>query len=143
MRSQEPGSLREDVAALTRAVGDGDLSVDGMLVADGTLERCAHRYDELADQIEAQIRTVRTAVSLPGFGGFGSGDALRHGFEEKAVQAAERLQDYADAARRLAQTLRAGATAYTEHDAELAAAIGTVGAATGFTADSRDGVAHA
>ncbi|WP_019929219.1 type VII secretion target [Nocardia sp. BMG111209] len=142
MQSQEPGSLRNDVAALTRAVGDGELWVDGMLVADGTMERCAHRYDELADQIEAQLRIVRTAVSLPGFGGFGSGDALRHGFEEKAVQAADRLQDYADAARRLAQTLRAGATAYTDHDTAMATAIGRLGAATDFASDGA-GIAHA
>ncbi|MQY28657.1 type VII secretion target [Nocardia aurantia] len=142
MRSQEPGSLRNDVAALTRAVGDGELWVDGMLVADGTMERCAHRYDELADQIEAQIHTVRTAVSLPGFGGFGSGAALRHGFEEKAVQAADRLQDYADAARRLAQTLRAGAAAYADHDTAMATALGRLGAATDFTSDEA-GIAHA
>jgi hypothetical protein len=143
VQSQEPGSLRNDVAALTQAVDDGALWVDGMLVADGTMERCAHRYDELADQVEAQIATVRTALSLPGFGGFGSGDALRHGFEEKAVQAAERLQDYADAARRLARTLRAGAAAYADHDAEMAAAVGRVGAATSFASDGPEGGTHA
>jgi hypothetical protein len=127
MQSQEPGSLRNDVAALTQAVGDGELWIDGVLVADGTLERCANRYEQLADQVESQIRALRGAALLPGFGGFASGAALRHGFEDKSAQATERLQDYADAARRLALTLRAGAAAYIAQDTESAAALGRVG----------------
>ncbi|WP_280328931.1 hypothetical protein [Nocardia wallacei] len=130
MRSQEPGDLRSDVAALTQAVDDGRLWIDGVLVAEGVHERCARRYEQLADQVEQQIRTLRAAASLPGFGGFESGNALRRGFEDKAAQGAEKLQEYADAARQLAQALRAAAAAYTEGDAEMSAVIGRVGAET-------------
>src|SRR5919106_1510644 len=73
-----------DVAALNRAVDDGSLWIDGLLVAEGAHERCAREYEQLADRVEAQIRILGAAMSLPGFGGFASGDALRGGFERKA-----------------------------------------------------------
>jgi hypothetical protein len=119
--------LRGDVAGLAQAVDDGDLWIDGVLITEGTNERCARRYETLAEQVEQQIQALRVAASLPGFGGFESGAALRHGFEGKAADAVGRLQEYADAARQLAQTLRAAAAAYTEHDADAAAALRRVG----------------
>lgn len=125
VQSQETGDLRSDVAALTQAVDDGDLWMDGVLVTDGIHERCARRYETLAEQVEQQIRVLRPAASLPGFGGFESGGALRRGFEDKASDALERMQEYADAARQLAQTLRAAAAAYAQHDADIAAALGS------------------
>ncbi|WP_280261679.1 hypothetical protein [Nocardia wallacei] len=127
MQSQQPGDLRSDVAALTQAVDDGRLWIDGVLVGDGVHERCARRYEQLADQVEQQIRTLRAAAALPGFGGFESGIALQRGFEDKAAQGLQRLQEYADAARQLAHTLRAAAAAYDQHDADISAAIGRVG----------------
>ncbi|ATL70285.1 hypothetical protein [Nocardia terpenica] len=130
MQSQEAGDLRSDVAALSQAVDDGDLWIDGVLVTDGTHERCARRYEALADQVEQQIRTLAPAGSLPGFGGFESGQALRRGFEGKATDALQHLQEYADAARQLARTLRAAGAAYAQHDADMAAALGKVGANT-------------
>ncbi|MCP2274887.1 hypothetical protein SAMN04244553_2246 [Nocardia amikacinitolerans] len=116
------------VTALNQAVDEGRLWIDGVLVADGAHERCARRYEQLADEVEAQIGVLSAAVSLPGFGGFASGDALRRGFEDKAEGAIARLRDYADSARALAQTFRAAATAYTEADTELAAAVARVDA---------------
>ncbi|WP_036566701.1 hypothetical protein [Nocardia sp. BMG51109] len=130
MQSQEPGDLRSDVAALTQAVDDGRLWIDGVHVADGVHERCARRYEQLADQVEQQLRALRAAGSLPGFGGFESGNALRRGFEGKAAQALDRLQEYADAARQLAAALRAAAANYADNDAEMSAALGRVGADT-------------
>ncbi|WP_227980290.1 hypothetical protein [Nocardia spumae] len=124
MQSQEAGDLGTDVRALTQAVDDGELWIDGVLVGDGTHERCARRYEALAEQVELQIRTLGGAATLPGFGGFESGAALRRGFEGKAADAVDRLREYADAARQLAQTLRAAADAYARHDSDAAAAIG-------------------
>ncbi|MEU4345107.1 hypothetical protein AB0H00_28280 [Nocardia sp. NPDC023852] len=112
-----------DVAALNRAVDEGTLWIDGLLVADGAHERCARRYEQLADQVEAQIRVLNAATSLPGFGGFASGDALRAGFERKADGAIARLREYATGARELAQTFRAAAAAYQGADHALAAAV--------------------
>ncbi|MBV7704796.1 hypothetical protein NOVA_18645 [Nocardia nova] len=124
MQSQEAGDLRNDVGALAQAVDDGELWIDGVLVGDGTHERCARRYESLAEQVEQQIRILGAAASLPGFGGFESGQSLRRGFESKAADAVDRLREYADAARQLAQTLRAAAAAYAQHDADAATAIG-------------------
>ncbi|MEU7768555.1 hypothetical protein AB0B25_26090 [Nocardia sp. NPDC049190] len=112
-----------DIAALNRAVEDGTLWIDGLLVADGAPERCARHYEQLADRVEAQIRTLSTATSLPGFGGFASGDALRAGFERKADGAIAQLLEYATAARELAHMFRAAATAYQHADHALAAAV--------------------
>lgn len=112
-----------DVAALNRAVDDGSLWIDGLLVADGAHERCARQYEQLADRVEAQIRILSAATSLPGFGGFASGDALRGGFERKADGAIARLAEYATAARELAQTFRAAAAAYQNADQALAVAV--------------------
>ncbi|QIS15304.1 hypothetical protein [Nocardia arthritidis] len=117
-----------DVAALNKAVDDGQLWIDGVLVADGAHERCATRYEQLADRVEAQIRVLSGATSLPGFGGFASGDALRGGFESKADSAITHLRDYADAARALAQTFRAAAAAYDRADGQLASAVKATGA---------------
>ncbi|WP_067846191.1 hypothetical protein [Nocardia lijiangensis] len=119
-------AAQPQVTALNRAVDEGRLWIDGVLVAEGAHERCARRYEQLADEVEAQIQVLSAAASLPGFGGFASGDALRRGFENKAEGAAARLRDYADSARALAQTFRAAATAYTEADTELAATLGRV-----------------
>ncbi|MEV6389187.1 hypothetical protein [Nocardia xishanensis] len=129
--SAEPapgGAARPQLTALNQAVDEGRLWIDGVLVAEGAHERCARRYEQLADEVEAQIQVLSAAVSLPGFGGFASGDALRRGFENKAEGAIARLRDYADSARALAQTFRAAATAYTEADTELAAAVGRLDA---------------
>ncbi|MFI5777838.1 hypothetical protein [Nocardia sp. NPDC051570] len=128
MQSQQDGDLRSDVAALAQAVDEGQLWMAGVLVTDGTHERCARRYEVLADQVEHQLGALRAAGTLPGFGGFESGNALRRGFEGKAADAVARLQEYADAARQLARTLRAAGAAYAQHDADVAAAIGRVGA---------------
>jgi hypothetical protein len=114
-----------DVVALGRAVDEGALWIDGVLVAAGAHERCARRYDLLADQVERQIRVLSAAVSLPGFGGFESGNALRRGFENKVITAIVRLSEYSSAARELARIFRAAAVAYTERDAALAASLGT------------------
>ncbi|WP_216909074.1 hypothetical protein OG225_28055 [Nocardia sp. NBC_01377] len=118
--------MRSDVTALNRAVDEGQLWIDGVLVADGAHDRCARRYEQLADEVDAQIRVLSEATSLPGFGGFASGAALRSGFEGKADDAVVRLREYADAARALAQTFRAAAAAYTRSDDELASAVGRI-----------------
>ncbi|MET8652090.1 hypothetical protein [Nocardia aurea] len=118
--------MRSDVTALNRAVDEGQLWIDGVLVADGAHDRCARRYEQLADEVDAQIRVLSEATSLPGFGGFASGAALRGGFEGKADDAVVRLREYADAARALAQTFRAAAAAYTRSDDELASAVGRI-----------------
>jgi hypothetical protein len=128
VQSQQPGDLRSEVAALGQAVDDGDLWIAGVLVSEGAHERCARRYETLAEQVEQQIKVLHAAATLPGFGGFESGAALRHGFEGKASDALGRLQDYADAARQLAQMLRQAAAAYRQHDSDLAAALGQAGA---------------
>ncbi|MFG1791584.1 hypothetical protein [Nocardia sp. NPDC049149] len=110
-------------AALHKAVDEGAVWIDGVLVADGVHERCARRYEELADQVEAQIKVLNAAAALPGFGGFASGDALRAGFENKAHGAMTRLWEYAEAARELAITFRAAAAAYKRTDQALASAV--------------------
>ncbi|WP_246349880.1 hypothetical protein [Nocardia barduliensis] len=112
-----------DIAALNRAVDDGSLWIDGLLVADGAHERCARQYELLADRVEEQIRILNAATALPGFGGFASGDALRTGFEGKADGAIARLSEYAAAARELAQTFRAAAATYQQADQALALAV--------------------
>lgn len=113
------------IAALGSAVDDGELWIDGVLVAEGAPERCALRYEQLADRVDAQIETLSGARSLPGFGGFDSGAALRGGFEGKAGEAIVALRDYARAARQLAHTFRSAAAAYQHTDTEIAAALGT------------------
>lgn len=115
--------MRSDVTALNRAVDEGQLWIDGVLVADGAHERCARRYERLADEIDAQVTALGAAGSVPGFGGFASGAALRGGFETKAEDAVARLRAYADSARALAQTFRAAAAAYSRADSELAGAV--------------------
>ncbi|WP_240772384.1 hypothetical protein [Nocardia sp. CS682] len=122
------------VAALHTAVDDGALWIDGMLVAEGVHEKCARRYEQLANQIEEQMRLLSAASSLPGFGGFASGDALRAGFENKAHGALTRLWEYAEAARELALTFRAAGSAYQGADSLLAASVGRIDA---------EGTAHA
>ncbi|MEV5833735.1 hypothetical protein [Nocardia sp. NPDC052112] len=115
-----------DVTALNQAIDDGQLWIDGVVVAEGAHEQCAKRYEQLAAEVEAQIAVLSGATTLPGFGGFDSGAALRRGFEDKADGAITRLRAYADAARALAQTFRAAAAAYTRADTDLAAAVGQV-----------------
>ena len=122
-----------DVSALHKAVEEGRLWIDGVLVTEGAHEQCAKRYEQLADDVEAQISVLSAAASLPGFGGFASGDSLRRGFEGKADGAITRLREYANSARELAQTFRAAGAAYTRADGDLAAAVGQIEA----------GVAHA
>lgn len=112
------------IAALGAAVEDGQLWIDGVLVAEGAPERCALRYEQLADQVDAQIETLTGARTLPGFGGFASGAALRGGFEGKAGDAIEALRHYAGAARQLAHTFRIAAAAYQQADSEVSAALG-------------------
>ncbi|WP_280435162.1 hypothetical protein [Nocardia carnea] len=112
------------IAALGSAVDDGELWIDGVLVAEGAPERCALSYEQLADQVDAQIETLTAALSLPGFGGFDSGAALRGGFEGKAGDAIAALRAYATAARQLAHTFRGAAAAYQHADSEVAAALG-------------------
>ncbi|MGW4329880.1 hypothetical protein ACWEKR_28790 [Nocardia sp. NPDC004573] len=112
-----------DIAALNRAVDDGSLWIDTLLVADGAHERCARQYELLADRVDEQIRVLSAATALPGFGGFASGDALRAGFERKADGAITRLREYSAAARELAQTFRAAAATYQQADQALALAV--------------------
>ncbi|MGV9545062.1 hypothetical protein ACWDSF_27370 [Nocardia beijingensis] len=123
-----------DIAALNRAVDDGSLWIDGLLVADGAHERCARQYELLADRVDEQIHVLSAATALPGFGGFASGDALRAGFELKADGAIARLREYSAAARELAQTFRAAAAVYRQADEALALAVERIDAT---------GVAHA
>ncbi|MEV0245306.1 type VII secretion target [Nocardia sp. NPDC050712] len=115
--------MQPNTTTLNRAVQDGQLWIDGVLVAEGAHEKCAQRYELLAEQVEAQIEALRAATSLPGFGGFDSGAALRTGFENKATEALTKLREYATAARELAQTFRAAAAAYQRGDEELAVAV--------------------
>lgn len=119
------------ITTLDSAVEDGQLWIDGVLVAEGAPERCAVRYEQLADQVDAQIETLTAAVSLPGFGGFDSGAALRTGFEGKAVDAIAALRRYSGAARQLAHTFRTAAAAYREADTDVAAALGAAAEPTG------------
>jgi hypothetical protein len=121
--------MQPNATALDTAISEGELWIDGLLVAEGAPERCARRYEQLADEVEAQIQVLGAATSLPGFGGFGSGDALRRGFEDKANGAVTRMQQYADAARELARTFRAAAAAYTQADDDLAVAVDQADAA--------------
>ncbi|WP_194815246.1 hypothetical protein [Nocardia sp. XZ_19_385] len=116
--------MQPNTTTLNQAVQEGELWIDGVLVADGAHEKCAQRYELLAEQVEGQIEVLRAATTLPGFGGFDSGAALRGGFESKAAEALTKLQDYATAARELAQTFRAAAAAYQRGDEELAVAVG-------------------
>lgn len=117
-------------AALGSAVEDGQLWIDEVLVAEGAHEQCALHYEQLADQVEAQVAVVAAAESLPGFGGFASGAALRTGFEGKAAEAIAALNAYAANARALAHTFRAAAAAYQNTDDSLAGAlVGTAGTA--------------
>ncbi|MGW0183800.1 hypothetical protein [Nocardia sp. NPDC003345] len=118
------------IAALDSAVEDGQLWIDAVLVAEGTPERCAVRYEQLADQVDAQIEMVSAAVTLPGFGGFASGAALREGFEGKATEAIAALRRYSATARQLAHTFRIAAAAYQQADSEVAAVVQTTAAET-------------
>ncbi|WP_227996434.1 hypothetical protein [Nocardia australiensis] len=118
--------MSSDVTALNTAVDEGQLWIDGLLVAEGAPERCARHYEQLADRVEAQIQVLSAAASLPGFGGFGSGESLRRGFENKAGSAMTELQSYAASARELAQTFRAAAAAYAQADIDSAAAVGRI-----------------
>lgn len=115
------------IVALDSAVEDGQLWIDGVLVAEGAHERCAQRYEQLADQVDAQIETLTAALSLPGFGGFDSGAALRRGFEDKATSAIDALRRYSDTARRLAGIFRDAAAAYHEIDGDTAGLLGRTG----------------
>lgn len=112
-----------NTAALGTAVDEGGLWIDGVLVADGAPERCALRYERLADAVEAQLRVLGAAQTLPGFGGLASGAALRTGFESKTGDALDQLRAYARTARELATVFRAAGAAYRENDQALAAAL--------------------
>lgn len=112
--------MRSTVSTLRTAVDEGELWLDGVLVADGTPERCARRYEELADRVDEQVAALGAAASLPGFGGLASGAALRGGFEGKTGEALTRLREYAAAARELARTLRAAGAAYADADGAAA-----------------------
>ncbi|MFC4375336.1 hypothetical protein ACFO5K_14645 [Nocardia halotolerans] len=116
-----------DTGALGQAVEDGGLWVAGMLVADGAPERCALRYERLADAVDAQVRVLSQASVLSGFGGLPSGAALRTGFEAKTGDALDQLRGYASTARDLAALLRAAGTAYQDSDQVLAGAIDGLG----------------
>ncbi|MBF6258582.1 hypothetical protein IU468_19970 [Nocardia farcinica] len=118
--------MRPQVAALAQAAEQGSLRIDGVLIAEGAHERCARRYEQLAEQVEAQLAVLAPARSLPGFGGFDSGAMLRSGFEDKAGAALRQLREYATAARELAAVFRAAAAAYTAADTGLAAAVRAV-----------------
>lgn len=112
-----------DTAALGQAVDEGGLWIDGLLVADGAPERCAQRYERLADAVDAQLLVLGGAEVIPGFGGLPSGTALRTGFESKAADALTQLRAYASTARALAAVFRAAGTAYQDSDQSLAASI--------------------
>jgi len=114
------------VAALARAAEEGALRIDGVLIAEGAHERCARRYEQLADEVEAQLAVLGPATALPGFGGFDSGAALRQGFETKAEDALALLREYAAAARELAVVLRTAAAAYESADTAMAGSLAAV-----------------
>ena len=112
-----------NTAALGRAVDDGGLWIDGVLVADGAPERCALRYERLAEEVEAQVLVLSRAAVIPGFGGLASGGALRTGFETKTTEALDELRAYASAARELAGVFRAAGASFHEADQTLAGAV--------------------
>ncbi|WP_067864756.1 hypothetical protein [Nocardia shimofusensis] len=118
--------MRPQLAALARAAEEGSLHIDGVLIAEGAHEQCARRYEQLADEVEAQLAVLGPATSLPGFGGFDSGAALRQGFEGKADTALVLLREYASSARELARIFRAAAAAYEAADTELAGSLTAV-----------------
>ena len=118
--------MRPQLAAMARAAEEGSLHIDGVLIAEGAHERCARRYEQLADEVEAQLAVLGPATALPGFGGFDSGAALRHGFEDKAGTALDLLREYAASARDLAAVFRTAAAAYDTADTELARTITAV-----------------
>lgn len=118
--------MRPQLAALARAAEEGSLHIDGVLIAEGAHEQCARRYEQLADEVEAQLAVLGPATSLPGFGGFDSGAALRQGFEDKADTALVLLREYASSARELAGIFRAAATAYEAADTALAGSLTAV-----------------
>ncbi|WP_280340204.1 hypothetical protein [Nocardia neocaledoniensis] len=112
-----------NTAALGQAVDEGGLWIDGLLVADGAPERCAQRYERLADAVEAQLLALGATEVIPGFGGLPSGTALRTGFEDKAADALTQLRTYASTARELAAVFRAAGAAYQEGDRALSDAV--------------------
>ncbi|MEU3012575.1 hypothetical protein [Nocardia asteroides] len=116
-----------NTAALGQAVDEGGLWIDGLLVADGAPERCALRYERLADAVDAQLTALGATAVIPGFGPLASGTALRTGFETKAADALEQLRAYASTARELAAVLRAAGAAYREGDQATAASITRAG----------------
>ncbi|WP_446225949.1 hypothetical protein ACTWPB_13265 [Nocardia sp. IBHARD005] len=115
-----------NTAALGQAVDEGGLWIDGVLVADGAPERCALRYERLADEVEAQVRVLSQATVIPGFGGLASGGALRTGFETKATEALDELRVYASTARELAAVFRAAGVTYRDADQALAGAVAAI-----------------
>ncbi|MFD3591956.1 hypothetical protein ACFWU5_04455 [Nocardia sp. NPDC058640] len=115
-----------NTAALRQSADEGGLWIDGLLVADGAPERCALRYERLADEVDAQVATLSQTAVIPGFGGLESGGALRTGFETKAIDALDQLRGYAGAARDLAAVFRAAGAGYREADQELAGAVGAI-----------------
>lgn len=118
--------MRPQLAELARAADAGALHIDGVLIAEGAHERCARRYEQLADEVEAQLAVLGPATALPAFGGFDSGAALRQGFEDKAGTALTLLREYASSARELARVFRAAATAYQAADTGLAGSLAAV-----------------
>ncbi|MFF0542949.1 hypothetical protein ACWEVD_18370 [Nocardia thailandica] len=112
-----------DTAALQQAVDEGELWIDGVLVAEGAHERCALGYERLAQTVEDQIALLGGASALPGFGGLESGAQLRAGFETKTATAIATLTEYARTARELAATFRAAAAAYRASDDTTAAGV--------------------
>ncbi|MBC7302107.1 MAG: hypothetical protein H5T78_14275 [Nocardia sp.] len=115
-----------NTAALGRAVDEGGLWIDGVLVADGAPELCALRYERLAEEVDAQVRTLSQSAVIAGFGGLASGGALRTGFENKAIEALDELRAYASTARELAAVFRAAAASYRETDQALAGAVAAI-----------------
>ncbi|MFD6399589.1 hypothetical protein [Nocardia sp. NPDC060249] len=115
-----------NTAALGQAVDEGGLWIDGVLVADGAPERCALRYERLADEVEAQVRVLSGTAVIPGFGGLPSGGALRTGFESKATEALDELRAYASTARDLAAVFRAAGASFREADQALAGAVAAI-----------------
>jgi hypothetical protein len=109
-----------NTAALGQAVDEGGLWIDGVLVADGAPERCALRYERLADEVDAQVLALSRTAVIP------AGGALRTGFETKATEALDELRAYASTARDLAAVFRAAGANFREADQALAGAVAAI-----------------
>ncbi|WP_169590870.1 hypothetical protein [Antrihabitans stalactiti] len=103
-------------------------SVEGgvLWLEPGTAEKCAGRAEALRDGLRSTRRSLIATEQLSGFGGFGSGDALRAQFVAKATEAIDYIDRQIAIAANMAETFRAAGRAYANQEATNAAAISAV-----------------